>query len=137
MDTLKKEIVQALNECYGIVKDACRKAGVPRSTYYSWLKDDPEFKLLVEETQEEAIDFVEGKLFEKINGVAMAGEEGNVYYQPPSDTAIIFYLKTKAKKRGYVERQEIAGVDGRPLIWREERTYQVKENGLLNGLQPK
>lgn len=137
MDTLKKEIVQALSECYGIVKDACRKAGVPRSTYYSWLKDDPEFKLLVEETQEEAIDFVEGKLFEKINGVAMAGEEGEVYYQPPSDTAIIFYLKTKAKKRGYVERQEIAGVDGRPLIWREERTYQVKENGLLNGLQTK
>lgn len=137
MDTLKKEIVKALSECYGIVKDACRKVGVPRSTYYNWLKDDPDFKLLVEETQEEAIDFVEGKLFEKISGVAMANEDGSIYYQPPSDTAIIFYLKTKAKKRGYVERTEIAGVDGRPLIWKEERTYQVKENGLLNGLQIK
>ena len=52
-------------------------------------------------------------------------------------TRVIAPLITKAKKRGYVERTEIAGVDGRPLIWREERTYQVKENGLLNGLQTK
>jgi len=137
MDNIKKEIIQALSDCYGIVTDACRKCKVARSTYYNWLKEDPEFKAEVDTTQEEAIDFVEGKLFEKINGVAMAGDEGNVYYQPPSDTAIIFYLKTKAKKRGYVERQEIAGVDGRPLIWREERTYQVKENGKLNGIETK
>ena len=111
MDTIKENLVIALSECYGIVTDACKKCDVPRSTYYSWLNGDPEFKKAVDDTQEQAIDFVEGKLFSKINGVAMQGEEGEVYYQAPSDTAIIFYLKTKAKKRGYVERQEFTPVD--------------------------
>jgi hypothetical protein len=112
MDTKKKEVVEALSECYGIVTDACRKVGLARSTYYSWLSEDDEFKKAVEETQEEAIDFVEGKLFQKINGVRVrkttdekTGEDV-VYDLPPSDTAIIFYLKTKGKKRGYIEKTE-------------------------------
>lgn len=111
MDNRKEQIIIALSECHGIVTDACRKTDVPRSTYYKWLNEDAEFRKAVEDTQEEAIDFVEGKLFQKINGVALGKNdaEGNmiIYEHPPSDTAIIFYLKTKAKKRGYVERTEV------------------------------
>lgn len=117
MDTKKKELVEAMSQCYGIVTDACRKCDVPRSTYYLWLNDDPEFKKSIEDTQEQAIDFVEGKLFQKVNGVTVrkgvdeeTGED-IIYDLPPSDTAIIFFLKTKAKKRGYVERTEVAPVD--------------------------
>ena len=99
--------------------DACKKTGVARSTFYQWLNEDADFKAAVEEAQEQAIDFVEGKLFQKINGVKIGklDDEGelNVYEQPPSDTAIIFYLKTKAKKRGYIERQELTGADGGPI----------------------
>ena len=112
MDDIKKEIVNALSECYGIVTDACRKCGVARSTYYNWLKEDEEFKKAVDDTQEEAIDFVEGQLFKKIQGVSMFGDDGEeMFHQAPSDTAIIFYLKTKAKKRGYIEKTEV-GVSG-------------------------
>lgn len=118
LDT-KKALVVALQTYHGIISDACRKVGISRQTYYDWLKNDPEFKAAAEETQEEAIDFVESKLFEKVSGVKVGKHDSEgelvVYEQPPSDTAIIFYLKTKAKKRGYIERQEITGADGAPF----------------------
>ena len=130
MDSIKEKIVEALSECYGIVTDACRKADVPRSTYYVWLKEDEEFRKAVEDTQEEAIDFVEGKLFQKINGIMLGKQtdEGLVIYdQQPSDTAIIFYLKTKAKKRGYIEKTETdLNVSG-GLVWKEQKTYEADE----------
>ena len=36
------------------------------------------------------------------------GQEGNI-------TAIIFTLKTLGKSRGYVERQEVTGAEGKPV----------------------
>lgn len=112
----KKAILEALEDKYGIVTEACRSIGLSRSTYYDWLKNDPEFKAAVEEITDTAIDYVEGKLFEKIGGVDVqtfnSKGEPTVYSQPPSDTAIIFYLKTKAKKRGYIEKSEIGFTDG-------------------------
>jgi len=106
MDNNKKEILQSLERHNGIVTSACGSIGLARSTYYQWLQADPEFKAAVDEIQEVAIDFVESKLMEKIKGVEVQSEKG-VYDLPPSDTAIIFYLKTKGKKRGYVERTEV------------------------------
>lgn len=113
MDNRKKEILQALEDKKGIVSEACKSIGFSRSTFYDWLSNDPEFKAAVADIQETAIDYVEGKLFQKITGVSvsrgMDSETGEpiVYEVPPSDTAIIFYLKTKAKHRGYIERQEV------------------------------
>ncbi len=129
MDEKKKLLVDALSECYGIVTDACRMVGVPRSTYYNWLKEDTEFKQAVEDTQEEAIDFVEGKLLQKIKGITLGQvKDGElvVYDQQPSDTAIIFYLKCKAKKRGYVERTEVEQSGSLSINWNEQRTYEQK-----------
>lgn len=110
-------MLEALHESHGIITRACQIAEVGRTTFYEWLEADPEFKLKYEAANESAIDFVESKLFERINGVTVTAgidNEGKsiVYQQPPSDTAIIFYLKCKAKKRGFVERTEITGPDG-------------------------
>jgi hypothetical protein len=127
-DNRKKAVIEALEKCNGIVSAACRSVDMARSTFYQWLIDDPEFKKAVDEIQEVAIDYVESKLFEKIKGVQVSrreDEEGEpiVYEIPPSDTAIIFYLKTKAKKRGYVERQEHEHSGEMSLNWHETRNY--------------
>lgn len=111
MDTIKSKFLEVLENSKGIVLSACKSCDLPRSTYYKWLNDDPEFKLAVDDIQEMAIDFVESKLIEKIDGITVQsyntkGEEV-IYEQAPSDTAIIFFLKTRGKKRGYIERQEI------------------------------
>jgi len=115
MDTIKKAMVEALKSSFGIVSTAASNVGISRQTHYNWIKDDPEYSEQVENINEAAIDFVESKLREKINGVTVqtynSKGEPVIYEQPPSDTAIIFYLKTKAKKRGYVERQEFTPVD--------------------------
>ena len=47
-----------------------------------------------------------------------------------SSLDILFYLKTKGKSRGYVERQELTGSDGKPINWVETKTYT--ENGIIN-----
>ena len=101
LDNHKKKVVAALITTKGVVTSACELAGIHRSTYYNWIRDFPLFRQMAEEAQEVAIDFVEGKLFSNI-------EDG--------DTAsIIFFLKTRGKKRGYVERTELTGKDGERL----------------------
>lgn len=115
MDSIKKKFLEVLNNSRGIISTACASMNnMSRQTYYNWLKNDEEFKGAAEDIQENAIDFVESKLFEKINGVSVQifNQKGEpvVYDQPPSDTAIIFYLKTKGKKRGYIERMEVDDV---------------------------
>jgi len=90
---LKKGMLEALTKSLGIVSTACETVGISRTTYYKYYKADEQFKEQVDGISEEAIDFVESRLFELIR-------KGNV-------AATIFFLKTKGKKRGYVERQEI------------------------------
>lgn len=113
VDTIegKKAILESLETYYGIVTDSCKAIGLNRSTFYKWLETDPEFKLAVDEIQEVALDFVEGKLFERIKGVMLEGAPGVIYQDRPSDAAIALYLKTKGKKRGYIERSEQSFVD--------------------------
>lgn len=103
----KKIFLEALVLHHGIISDACKATGVGRTTVYLWRDSDPEFKKELDEVNETAIDFVEGKLFQRIEGVMTENSDGEVYKTPPSDTAIIFFLKTKGKKRGYVEKSEI------------------------------
>jgi hypothetical protein len=121
----KKALLDALSKSLGVVQTACKLVGIDRSTFYKYVKEDDEFKEAVENIEQEAIDFVESKLFERVEGVWIdSGKVDNndepiVYKSPPSDTAIIFYLKTKGKKRGYVERQEI------DLGTRENQVFKI------------
>jgi len=93
----KKTVLAALEKSLGVVTTACRSAGVGRTQFYEWMRSDPEFKAAVEDTGEIALDFTESKLFSAI-------QSGNI-------AAIIFHLKTKGKRRGYVESSEVVNYD--------------------------
>ena len=90
--TLKKAMVEALEKSLGIVTTACKSVGINRSTHYDWMQDDEDYKKSVLGIDDMTIDFAESHLHKKI-------KDGDT-------TATIFYLKTKGKKRGYIERSE-------------------------------
>ena len=96
----KSAVLKALDESKGIVAYACEQANITRKTFYQWKNEDKEFAEKVEEITEATLDRVESKLLEAIH-------DDNI-------TAIIFYLKTKGKKRGYVEQID-ANVNTNPF----------------------
>ena len=90
---VKKQLIEALEKSLGIVTTACKIVGCARSTFYEYYKTDKDFKNQVDELQNITLDFAESQLHKQI-------KEGNT-------TATIFYLKTKGKNRGYIERREV------------------------------
>lgn len=71
------------------VTRAAIAANISRSTYYEWLDKSDEFRQKRDDAVEGLYDDVEDSLLTLI-------QAGNV-------TAIIFFCKTKMKRRGYVE----------------------------------
>lgn len=92
-DIKKKAMIEALEKTLGVVQSATKMVGIARETHYKWLKTDEKYKEAVQGIEGVALDFAESQLHLQI-------KEGNT-------SATIFFLKTKGKKRGYVERQEV------------------------------
>ena len=90
-DKNKEKFLVLLAKNAGNVSSTCKAFNINRGTYYNWLEDDS-FKAIVDDIQESLIDNAESKLQKLIN--------------EDSPVAILFYLKTRAKSRGYIERQE-------------------------------
>lgn len=90
-DKDKEKFLELLAKNAGNVSRACKALGCSRRAYYDWYKEDA-FKFVVDEIQESLIDDAESQLQKLI-------KEGN-------PVSILFFLKTKAKSRGYIERQE-------------------------------
>lgn len=109
----KIQMLEALEKSLGVVSSAAKSAGIDRSTHYDWINPDSErydktYSKTAKMIEDVALDFVETQLFQKIQGVKKVIEtEGGkeiAYKKEPDTAAIIFYLKTKGKKRGYVEK---------------------------------
>jgi hypothetical protein len=94
-------IEKAIVKAFGNLSAASKSLGVDRVTLYKWIEQDG-LEQAVVEGRNSRLDFVEGKLDQKIDG--------------GDTTAIIFFLKTQGKSRGYVERQEITGADGKKVF---------------------
>ena len=88
-----QQVIDALEEGRGYVSKAASLLGCSPRTVYNYRDKYTSVAEAWAAIREARHDFVENKLHESINS-------GNV-------TAIIFYLKTQCKDRGYVERQEV------------------------------
>jgi len=95
------DIIKALTASSGFIGAAAQKLKISRMTLYSWIKADDELTEAIDSINESLIDFTESKLMKLIN-------EDN-------PAAIFFHLKCKAKHRGYIERTEVTGADGKDL----------------------
>jgi len=102
----KAAMLEALEKLLGIVSTAAQVAGVARSAHYNWMQSDMQYKAAVQSIADKALDFAETHLHALI--------------KDKNPAAVIFFLKTKGKARGYVERQEIEVQESRPLSWFQE-----------------
>ena len=123
----KTLLVDAMIKNFGNVSEACKALNINRSTFYEYYNNDLEFKTQIDDIKNIALDFVESKLIGKI-------KEGDI-------VAILFYLKTQGKKRGYVERVENELTIQQPVVidWSEPiqeveevKTIELKQENESN-----
>ena len=86
-------MLEALEKTLGVVTTAAKMVGIERTTHYKWMESDNDYKEKVQDLQDVVLDFAESALHKMIEN-----------HNP---AATLFLLKTKGKKRGYIERQEI------------------------------
>lgn len=95
-----EQVKEALEATRGMITQAAIKLGCNPQTVYNYVNASPELQAALVMEREKMGDIAELALFKKI----MTGEHW----------AISFYLATQHKKRGYVQRQEVSGPDGKP-----------------------
>lgn len=88
-DKHKEKLLEALEKSLGIVTLACKEVGISRNQFYNYYKEDEEFKSAVDAIDEITLDFVEHQLLTAI-------KQGD-------KASIMFYMKYKARKRGYID----------------------------------
>lgn len=103
-----QQVIDALVEADGYVSKAASILRCTAQTVYNYRDRYATVAEAWEDIREKRHDFVENALHRQI-------KDGNI-------TAIIFYLKTQAKDRGYVERREVTGAEGAAiaLTWGDE-----------------
>ena len=90
----KKLMIQNLVNSLGNITRSAEKTGIDRTTHYDWLERDEAYKEAFEGIDDFQVDFYEDAL--------------KLLVKDKVPSAIIFALKCKGKKRGWVEKQEIS-----------------------------
>lgn len=86
-------MIEALKKSAGLISHAAAALGCERSTVHRRIKSSKAVADALTEIEDINLDRAEAKLAQAINN-------GNL-------TAVIFYLKTKGKARGYSERVDV------------------------------
>jgi hypothetical protein len=96
------QVKDALEQANGQVYVAARILKCSYQVFYSRFRQHPELREFAQGFKEVITDQVEQVLIQK----ALVDKD---------NWAVGFWLKTQAKHRGYTERQEFSGVDGKPI----------------------
>lgn len=121
MEKNKENLLKALERNLGIVTAACKEVNLSRNVFYEYYKNDPEFKAKVDDINEITLDFAESQLLKKI-------KDG-------SEKSIMFYMRYKARKRGYNDELNInANIKVeqpllKPLDKKDDDSKPEEENG--------
>jgi len=89
------QVALALQQAQGMVSVAARTLGCTRHTVMGYKARHPELEQAIEEALELQLDVTELKLFQAI--------------QKGEPWSICFFLKTKGRARGYIEKLELGG----------------------------
>lgn len=108
------EILKQVEASKGNIAAIARYFGVSRGTIHNRMKESKKLEEALNSARESMIDNVESKLYQE----ALAG----------NTTAMIFFLKTQGKSRGYTERQEVEVRD-----WRDKIIDALRENKITAG----
>jgi hypothetical protein len=92
------QVVAAVRRAHGLLVAAAGQLGCDAETIYNYKKRYPVVAAAIQDARARTTDLAELKLYEAIH----RGE----------GWAIMFYLRTQGKSRGYVERRELTGGDG-------------------------
>lgn len=101
-----EEIEEALHLSHGILASAAQMLSatgrkISRQGLTKYIDKNPQLRDVLEEEVETLKDFAETELYKLMR----KGDKAS----------IMFFLKCRAKDRGYIERQEFTGRDGMPL----------------------
>lgn len=95
-----EQVTQALKQTRGMISAAAQLLHCHRQTLYDYQKRHPEVALALTEARELQLDTAELSLFRAI-------DKGESW-------AVCFYLKTRGRDRGYIERVDV-GADASTL----------------------
>ena len=100
-----QQVADALTAAKGFVSVAAKNLQCSDETVRNYIKRYSACKQAVTDAREAMIDYAEGKLYQNI--------------QNNDTVSILFFLKTQAKHRGYVERGEqrieVSGANGNDI----------------------
>lgn len=102
-------VAAALASLKGNITDVAKRFGVARSSIHEFIVKNPPLQQVLHDARESMDDKVENRFFADC-----------LKDSPQYQTSRIFYLKTRCKSRGYVEKQQFEVGDMAPTEVQEE-----------------
>lgn len=113
-----ERVIAAIPGTGGIISEIAKRCGVNRNTITNYAKDNPEIQAAIEQETDTFCDVAENSLLTLVR-------EKNV-------SAVIFYLKTKGRHRGYTERMEVQAVRPIPIVISPEEAEYFDDETIKN-----